>query len=341
MDFSKIKKIFYILCIVSILISIKSRVFAAATYDVSESYMYDVYESRCASFVLKFDRMASQQQKEDVANYYTSGNYYPFLTVRNSNASDYASYWNGASDYTQLCHTYNYFALYLIRYDGTTYSSWGTGYMSFPTSQVYKYQSNSCYRIDLSLAGGGPGIFTRDTEFIVCSANLYGYHSSILDDYFVAIHNGSSADITTALNNANNKLTEINESLTNTTPNAQTDSTIQSVTSQDNSTGADNINTNFFSNLTSSLANISSYNLYGDNIIEIPLPHSQKKITFNANMLYNKLPDALIGLITSFWYFVFGMYAFKFVNKIYISAKSGDILNGFTNNNEVITNDML
>lgn len=59
-------------------------------------------------------------------------------------------------------------------------------------------------------------------------------------------------------------------------------------------------------------------------------------------MLSKILSNSPLGtLITVAWYSLFGLYVFKFANKIYLSIKSGDILNGLSLNDEVITSTML
>lgn len=49
----------------------------------------------------------------------------------------------------------------------------------------------------------------------------------------------------------------------------------------------------------------------------------------------------LSALVEAFWYFVFGIYLFRFVSNLIHKIKSGDILNGYTNDNEIITSSML
>lgn len=340
MDFSKYKKILYILMIFSILLSIKSRVFAA-DYTVDESYMYDIYQSRTCSFILRFNTVASDELKRQVADLYTSGVYFPFLAVRNENSNDNDSAWDGISDFPNLCGTYNGYLLYFIPFANTTRTYVGTGYMSFSSSNVFTYKStNAGYFVSVT-SNGGAGLYDYSRSEITISANLYGYHSIYLDDYFNGIKYGNSQDVLTALNNANNKLEQIKDSLTNTTPSTDSQNIANDLQNTDNSTGADNVNTNFFSTITSIFSDIGNYTLSDYNTVNIPIPFTDGTITIESNYLYTVIPRPLQALISSFWYFVFGFYAFKFINKIYISVKTGNILNGFSNSDEVITNNML
>lgn len=342
MAYSKLKKFSIIIIFFFILFWFNSISYGVE-YSISESYMYDTYNARACAFILRYNERATQEQKTQLANLYTSGTYFPYLTVRNSNSSGSDSGWLGASDYPDTCVTYNHLALYLIEYDGLTSEHYGTGYMSFPNSSVRRYTTNKTnYNVNVYTSGTvGNANQNSGSLTIVCSRNLFGYHSPFLDDYFNGIRYGNSAQISSTLESANQHLNNIEKSLTATTPSTESQNITNDLQNTNNNTSADNINTSFFSSITSLFSNIANYNLSDNRSVTIPLPHSEQGITINGNYLYNNLPVGFKALIYSFWYFIFGFYAFKFINKIYISVKSGNILDGFKSNNEVITNDML
>lgn len=102
-----------------------------------------------------------------------------------------------------------------------------------------------------------------------------------------------------------------------------------------------NTNSGFFSRLTTMVSDLVDYDLSEDETIEIGLPFTTQKIILHSNMLYNVLPQSLQLLFSMFWSYLFGMYLFRFVNKIYIAISTGKILDGFSSSGEVITNNML
>lgn len=343
MGFSNLKKLSIIILFFFILFWFNCSRCYALEYTIDESYMYDIYNSRACAFILRFNERATQEQKTQLANLYTSGSYFPYLTVRNSDSSGSDSGWLGLSDYPDLCVTYNHLALYLIEYDDLISEHYGTGFMSFGNASVWKYTTNKTnYNVNVYTSAhvGGPNQQSSSLS-IYCPRNLFGYHSIFLDDYFNGIRYGNTAQIASILQSANQHLSKIEDSLTNTTPSSESQNITNDLQNTDNSTRADNINTSFFSTITSLFSNIGNYQLSDNRAVNFPVPNSEKTITINGNYLYNNLPNALKLLIYSFWYYVFGFYAFKFVNKIYISVKSGNILNGMSSSSDVITNDML
>lgn len=76
--------------------------------------------------------------------------------------------------------------------------------------------------------------------------------------------------------------------------------------------------------------------------INYPVPNTNAYITLRSDILSSKIEGTFIYLfLQTAWLFVFGMYIFKFSNNLIIKIKSGAILNGYENNNEVITSSML
>lgn len=334
-------KKFFILILILFIIFCNTISFGA-TYTIDETYMYEIYNGRCASFIMRFNETASNDVKNYVASLYTGGQYFPFLAVRNTQGSDENTRWGGLSDYPYTCTKYNHLILYFIPFAYSTTTEFNTGYMSFSDAKIFKYQSsNTGYFADCRTDSFGSNYYTYNNPEIYTAQILYGYHSKYLDDYFWGIKYGNTEQIASILKSANNHLNNIEDSLTSTTPSAESEAITNDLQNTNNNTSADSINTSFFSNITSLFSNIGNYDLSDNLSVTIPLPHSDTGITINGNYLYNSLPTGFKALIYSFWYFIFGFYAFKFINKIYISVKSGNILDGFKSNNEVITNDML
>lgn len=105
----------------------------------------------------------------------------------------------------------------------------------------------------------------------------------------------------------------------------------------------DNIDNSEYTGLFTTIFN-SFNNAISSTAVEylrIPLPHSSgEQLTIPSNLVSKHITGALATLVSGFWYFIFGFYAFKFVNNLIIKIKDGTILDGITSN-EVITSDMV
>lgn len=139
-----------------------------------------------------------------------------------------------------------------------------------------------------------------------------------------------------------NKMDDINNALTNTTVDGSVSSDVEnSLNFNNQNEGLNNLNNGFFSRLASMLSSLLGYNLTDVSTINIPLPHTNKVITLRSDLLYANMTDALKTLIFAFWTYLFTFYMFKFINKLYIAISTGNILDTFSSNDEVITNSML
>lgn len=124
------------------------------------------------------------------------------------------------------------------------------------------------------------------------------------------------------------------------TRNTITDTTYNQSDVNVNTSAIDNVSSTEIQGLfTTIFNNFNSAITGGTDSIVVPLPHGGQLVLY-SNVVSSHLGN-LTALVQAFWYFVFGLYAFKFVNNIIRSIKSGNILNGFSNNNEVITSSML
>lgn len=145
----------------------------------------------------------------------------------------------------------------------------------------------------------------------------------------------------------NNNLNNINN---NMNPNSPINNQLESSTDESIDTNLNfnnqnstlnNLNNGFFTRLTSLLNNMIDYDSNVDTVVSIPYPNSNKTLDLHSNMISSNLSNVLQLLISAFWFYVFGFYMFKFINKIYIAVTSGSILDTFSNNDEAITNNML
>lgn len=139
-----------------------------------------------------------------------------------------------------------------------------------------------------------------------------------------------------------NSLNNLNDALTNTTPDSSVSSDIDnSLNFNNNNQGLNNLNGGFFSRLTSMLSNLLGYNLGEDTSVSIPLPNTDKSIVLHSKDIYDNVTGTLRLIINAFWVYIFTFYMWKFINKIYIAVSTGNILDGFSSGGEAITNDML
>lgn len=142
--------------------------------------------------------------------------------------------------------------------------------------------------------------------------------------------------------NNQDSINNINDTLTNTTASEETETDVESSLNYSNENPTiSNLRGGFFTRLSAMLANLTNYNLRQDTAVSVPLPHSDKNLTFHSIDIYNNVPDPLKTIINLFWVFIFNFYLFKFVNHLYISITTGKILEDFNAKNEVITDQML
>lgn len=100
--------------------------------------------------------------------------------------------------------------------------------------------------------------------------------------------------------------------------------------------------TGLFSAVFSKFSNIINGNYNNVEIISYPIMNTNKNIEIRSDILSSHIENTFIyTFLQCFWYFLFGMYIFKFSNNLIRKIKSGNILNGYENNDEVITSTML
>lgn len=99
--------------------------------------------------------------------------------------------------------------------------------------------------------------------------------------------------------------------------------------------------TGLFETLFTNFSNkISNYG--GVETISIPVPFTTENLELKSNLLSSIIEGTFLStFIRLLWYYLFGLYLFKFVNKLYNSVKSGVILGGISFNDEVISSTML
>lgn len=167
------------------------------------------------------------------------------------------------------------------------------------------------------------------------------YNTTIVE----VLANKSNTDtnaVVSAINETNIKLNQTNSRL------ATIDNTLSSTdydedeVNVDTSATDDVDNSEYIGLFTTIFTNFNNaINNTGVEYLRIPLPNSRgQELIIPSNLVSRYLNGTLQALISAFWYFVFGFYAFKFVNNLIVKIKDGSILDGY-HSSEVITSDMV
>ena len=181
--------------------------------------------------------------------------------------------------------------------------------------------------LQVDIPGGVYNVVESDTAGVITAQDS-------LNDKIANINNNQQ-EVANNSNNINNFLTEnIISNETNNNINTNLDYNNQNQ-------GLNNLNSGFFSRLTSMLSNLVGYNLSEDSTVSLPLPHSNKSIILHSKPIYDNVTGGLRLIINAFWLYTFSFYMWKFINKIYIAISTGNILDTFSSSGEAITNDML
>lgn len=148
------------------------------------------------------------------------------------------------------------------------------------------------------------------------------------------------------MQNINNNLNDINNNINNNFNNTTVSNEIDGDVSVDmgfsnDNVALNNLNNGFFTRLTTELNQVIDYDINNVSTIILPVPFSSQSIVIRSDIISAYIPDALKLIINTMWLFIFTFYLYKFINKIYISFKSGNILNTFNSNDEIITSTML
>lgn len=167
------------------------------------------------------------------------------------------------------------------------------------------------------------------------SVVIPGVLISYVSPSWVSYYNNSSQEQTNEIVGAINSQTEAIQDQTESITSTDFDDTEVSIDTSsadiDNST-QQGLFTTVFNNFNSAISSDSV------EYLEIPLVNN-KGLRIPSNIVSSHL-GSLTALINAFWYYLFGLYAFKFVNNLIIKIKDGSILDGY-NSNEVITSDMM
>lgn len=172
--------------------------------------------------------------------------------------------------------------------------------------------------------------------------NSYGILQPDIPGGIYDVIQSDTTGVITSQDSTNDKIQNIDDTLNDNNISSDTETNIEDSLNFDNKNeGLNNLNNGFFSRLTSMLSNLLGYNLSDDTAVSIPFPNSEKHLILHSKDIHDHVNGAIRVIINAFWVYVFSYYLWKFINKIYISVSSGNILDSFSSSGEAITNNML
>ena len=122
----------------------------------------------------------------------------------------------------------------------------------------------------------------------------------------------------------------------------ETDTNISDSLQFNNSTPQfSNLFTDYFSQLTTLVGDLGNYDNSSVTTINLPVPYTNTNIPIRSDIVSSHLPADIYFIIQMVWYFIFGKYFVTFILKMYKLFTTGQILDYYSVDGEVITHDML
>lgn len=305
------------------------------TYTTDTSYfIIEEYNKLCDTFKLSFDKYYSKDETvtsrfNTIFESIINGNFPYFYSINyNTNIRIYMYTRNQNKTYIDTSLVYN---------DGTRVPSTAYNFTWLSGNRYYYINlgyGDTLYRIYETTDAS-------DVNFTIPFILMYKIPTQVYECMekagYTYQNNQDVLDIKALLQEQNNKLDVINDSLTNTTYNEDIINVDSSVVDSVPETQVNGVFTQLLGTLQ------TEFNKYGGEkvIVQIPIPFTSSRLELPSDLVSSHLPDTFISLIHAFWYYVFGLYLFRFVNNLIKKIHSGEILDGYSNDNEVITANML
>lgn len=216
--------------------------------------------------------------------------------------------------------------VFMLNKDSKYYKTYGAD-----VDNDYSYYYVNRYYLNLDPNARYLYVLTNSSESF---NNSVGLIEEDKENGIYHVISSNTTGVVTSQDSTNDKIQNIEDNMTDTTPDPNIDNDISSSFDYDNSnTQLDNAQGGFFSRLMSLFSSMYDYDITEVTTINVPLPHTQKVITLRSDIISSHIVDPLKSLITAFWAFVFYMYGYKFLNYIFIEIKEGKILDGDSLNN--------
>lgn len=300
-----------------------------AVYEGDDSYtdknntIFLSYDSICNDFLVRLNQNISTELGTEVINRLKNSQFSYYIYYGNLDGSSLIS---SSTFVTRNLHIY-FWRNNNTNAEATTYDNWqgldtsiyrvsGTGYTySFNGSDLIKENDFSpCYI---------PNV-------------LIGYESAAITNYITNSSKEETSSVIAAIESSSDK---IEDTMTST----DYDESSVSIDSSSVDSVDDSSSTQLFTTVFTNFSNLlDSTNWNAVEQIEIGIPFVEEKIILKSDILSKIVGNSFLStLITVSWYSLFGLYGFRYVTHIYHSVKSGDILNGLSLKDEVITSTML
>lgn len=210
--------------------------------------------------------------------------------------------------------------------------------------------TNSSYLYVLSNSGdsitNSYGILQPDTAggiYDVVESDSAGVitEQQALNDKITNINNNQQ-DIANSqqeiANNSNNINNFLNENTVSSDTHNDVDTNLQF---NNNSPQFAELQLNFFSRLSSIIADFGNYTLDIIDTINIPVPHSNNTISLRSDLMTSHIPNDIKFIINAFWCFIFGKYFLNYLLLIYKLITTGQLIDYYSSNDEIIVTDVL
>lgn len=313
----KLKQIIILALVIIFLMFISSKLGAFATenvIDINQS-IYSSYESVASDFLNRLNFYSSSSSigvdtKENIINLLKNGNYNYYIYYNDNNGTSMV---NGS--------TFNSYSLKIAFFEVQNVSLSNSIYENYLGYTTQISRTNNIYQIFTFENGNITS--TSYSDFIHFPYLLYNYKPQVITNF---LNTNDTDKIVTAIEGVEDSITSTdfdeNEVDINT-------STVDSV---DDST-YNGLFTTIFNNFNNSISRDSV------EIVSIPIPNTNDTIDIPSNIVSSHL-GSLVLLINAFWFYLFGLYAFKFINNLIVHIKDGSILEGYSGN-EVISSSMM
>lgn len=265
--------------------------------------------------------------------YLSNPNHGFFNTIKGNASYGYYFYWGSSNNGSNMANARpsNKNRLVVVEYPASnsyTKTPTTSDYASITGKTLYEFSGGQVRYREIYQQFSGTDIIS---SFFIPN-ELYLYRTNNWMRFEDSIRNGSTSDIIQLLS-------EINDSLTNTTPDEESEDSVvvdSSVADSVDSSAVDSV----FSSAFSNFANKFTYYDLSDAdqwVINI----QGTRIVLRSDIIYNIIKNTwFYPMLQLLWYYIFGHYAFVWLTNLIHKIKDGSILDGMQMN-EVISKEML
>lgn len=314
----------------------KNKVFGYTGLEGNDSYtdpnnsIYQIYDGYLNDLAVRINN-SSDSDVEDLIDRLTGTKQYSFICYYGTSNEDYNN------DFKHLRVVLFNSNVQFADSNGNQWHNMDCQFVYNNTNSglIYDFSDLDCTRTSLNITVYFPYM-------------LINRYNQTLVEVLSNKTNTSSSDIIGALNTQTTKIQEQTTAINNQTTKIeeQTDAmTSTDYTESDvdiDTSAVDSLSDTDYKGLFTTIFNSFNNAISSDRVefIRVPIPHSPDNILVPSNVVSRYIPSALLTLIEGFWFYLFGFYAFKFINNLLVKIKDGSILDGYQST-EVISSDMM